>query len=107
MENTVEKYIEDYPFLNYIREDKSRYKTASEAGYDDPDNLFLIGDSGGFLLNIQPGDKFVNTHLFTESADFYKKNKQYTYFKTDSVPHSDSTRGRYQNPNNRPSPCWN
>ena len=87
MELTEEKYIQDYPFLQYIKEDKSRYKHAKDAGYNDPDDLFLIGDSGGFLLNIQPDDKFVNTHLFTESADFYRKNKQFTYYKVDSVPH--------------------
>lgn len=87
MEQTEEKYIKEYSFLNYITEDKSHYKHAKDAGYDDPDDLFLIGDSGGFLLNIQPGDKFVNTHLFTEAADFYRKNKCYTFFKTDSVPH--------------------
>ncbi|MBQ3306957.1 MAG: hypothetical protein IJG68_02055 [Bacilli bacterium] len=87
METTVEKYIKDYPFLQYISEQKGHYKHAKDAGYDDPDDLFLIGESGGFLLNIQPGDKFVNTHLFTEVADFYRKNKCYTYFKVDSVPH--------------------
>ena len=78
MEQTVEKYIKEYPFLQYITEDKSHYKHAKDAGYDDPDDLFLIGESGGFLLNIQPGDRFVNTHLFTEAADFYRKNKCYT-----------------------------
>jgi len=87
MDATVEKYIKDYPFLQYINEDKSHYKHAKDAGYIDDDDLFLIGDSGGFLLNIQPGDKFINTHLFTEAADFYRKNKQYTYFRVDSVPH--------------------
>ena len=87
MEQTIEKYIAEYPFLQYIKEDKSHYKHAKDAGYDDPDDLFLIGESGGFLLNIQPGDKFVNTHLFTEVADFYRKNKQYTFFKVDSIPH--------------------
>lgn len=87
VENNVEEIIKNYPFLNYILEDKSRYQTATEAGYNDPDNLFLIGESGGFLLNIQPGDKFVNTHLFTEMADFYRKNKCYTFFKEDSIPH--------------------
>ena len=87
MELTVEKYIQDYPFLQYINEDKSRYKHAKDAGYDDPDDLFLIGDSGGFLLNIQPGDRFVNTRLFIESADFFRKNKQFTFYKTDSIPH--------------------
>ena len=81
LEDNVEDIIKNYSFLNYINEDKSHYKTATEAGYDDPDNLFLIGDSGGFQLNIQPGDKFVNTHLFTEMADFYRKNKKYTFYK--------------------------
>ena len=50
----------DYPFLKFIEEDKSKYKTATEAGYVDPDNLFLIGDSGGFLMNIDLKYKFVN-----------------------------------------------
>ena len=85
MELTEEKYIKDYPFLQYINEDKSHYKHAKDCGYNDPDDLFLIGESGGFLLNIQPGDKFVNTHLFTEAADFYRKNKQYTFYKVDSI----------------------
>lgn len=87
LDANVEEIIRTYPFLNYINEDKSHYKTATEAGYNDPDNLFLIGDSGGFLLNIQPDDKFVNTHLFTEMADFYRKNKKYTFLKEDTIPH--------------------
>lgn len=87
MENTVEQYIRDYPFLQYIREDKSRYKHAKDAGYNDPDDLFLIGDSGGFLLNINEGDHFVNTYLLSEMADFYRKNKTYTFLKEDTIPH--------------------
>lgn len=50
--DTVEKLIHEYPFLNYIHEDKGRYKHAKDMGYNDPNDLFLIGDSGGFLLNI-------------------------------------------------------
>lgn len=87
MNNSVEEYIRTYPFLQYIKEDKSQYTHAKDAGYDDPDDLFLIGDSGGFLLNINEGDYFVNTHLFTEMADFYRKNKVYTYYKEDTIPH--------------------
>lgn len=87
LETNVEDTIKNYPFLNYINEDKSNYKHAKDAGYDDPDDLFLIGDSGGFLLNINPGDKFINTHLFTEMADFYRKYKTYTTFREDSIPY--------------------
>ena len=106
MEQTVEKYIKDYPFLQYINEDKSHYKHAKDAGYDDPDDLFLIGESGGFLLNIQPGDKFVNTHLFTEAADFYRKNKCYTYFKIDSIPHRQfRKREEYRRKHGYSAPC--
>ena len=75
MNNSVEEYIRTYPFLQYINEDKSHYQHARDAGYDDPDDLFLIGESGGFLLNINPNDKFVNVHLFSEMADFYRVNK--------------------------------
>ena len=106
MEQTEEKYIKEYPFLNYINEEKSHYKHAKDSGYDDPDDLFLIGDSGGFLLNIQPGDKFVNTHLFTEAADFYRKNKCYTFFKTDSVPHRQfRKREEYRRRHGFSAPC--
>lgn len=76
----------DYPFLDYINEDKSKYKTATEAGYKDPDNLFLIGDSGGFLLNINPNHKFINTELFSETSKYYLDNNlQYITAKKDSV----------------------
>ena len=106
MERNIEKYIEEYPFLNYIKEDKTRYVHAKDAGYDDPDDLFLIGDSGGFLLNIQPGDKFVNTHLFTEVADFYRKNKQYTFYKQDSIPHRQfRKREEYRRRHGLTAPC--
>lgn len=106
MELTEEKYIKDYPFLQYINEDKSHYKHAKDCGYNDPDDLFLIGESGGFLLNIQPGDKFVNTHLFTEAADFYRKNKQYTFYKVDSIPHRQfRKREEYRRRNGFTAPC--
>ena len=76
-----------YPFLDFINEDKNRYKTATEAGYYDPYNLFLIGDSGGFLMNINPKVKFINTELFYEVADYYRKYKKFTNYKMDSIPH--------------------
>lgn len=68
--------------------------------------MFLIGESGGFLLNIQPGDKFVNTHLFTEAADFYRKNKQYTFYKVDSIPHRQfRKREEYRRRHGFTAPC--
>jgi len=79
--------MESYPFLDYINEDKSHYKTAREAGFIDPDDLFLIGNSGGFLLNINPNHKFINTELFYQVADFHRTNKSYTNYKVDSIPH--------------------
>ena len=106
MQTTIEEYIKSYPFLNYIREDKTRYKHAKDVGYDDPDDLFLIGDSGGFLLNINEGDRFVNTHLFTEMADFYRKNKQYTFYKEDSIPHRQlRKREEYRRQYGYTAPC--
>jgi len=106
MEVSVEKYIEDYPFLKYINEDKSHYVHAKDAGYNDPDDLFLIGDSGGFLLNIQPGDRFVNTRLFTEMADFYRKYKQYTTYREDSIPHRQlRKREEYRREHGFSAPC--
>ena len=107
MNNTVEELIRSYSFLNYINEDKSHYKHAKDAGYDDPYDLFLIGDSGGFLLNINADDKFVNTHLLTEMADFYRKNKKYTFFKEDSIPHRQlRKREEYRRRYGFSAPCW-
>ena len=79
--------MDNYPFLSFINEDKSHYKHAKDCGYKDPDDLFLIGDSGGFLMNIQPGVRFINTELFVEMADYFKRNKVFTNYKLDSIPH--------------------
>ena len=106
MELTVEDYIRDYPFLQYIMEDKSRYTHAKDAGYDDPNDCFLIGDSGGFLMNINPNDKFVNTYLFCEMADFFIKNKKYTFLKEDTIPHRQfRKRAEYRRKNGFTAPC--
>ena len=106
MNNSVEEYIRTYPFLQYIKEDKSHYTHAKDAGYDDPDDLFLIGDSGGFLLNIHEGDRFVNTHLFTQMADIYRKEKTYTRFKEDSIPHMQlRKREEYRRRHGYSAPC--
>lgn len=95
-----------YPFLDYINEDKSQYKTASECGFVDPDNDFLIGDSGGFLLNIIPGARFVNTHLLTEVAGYYLKNKSYCPYPVDSILHRKfRKREEYRRKNGFSAPC--
>lgn len=97
-----------YPFLEYIEEpDKEKkYKKASDCGWYDPHNNFLIGDSGGFLLNIRPG-KFVNTELFNEAARTYQATGRYTQFKVDSIPHRRFRRRECDRRRNGFSaPCW-
>lgn len=97
-----------YPFLEYIEEpDKEkRYKKASNFGWYDPHNNFLIGDSGGFLLNIRPG-KFINTELFNEPARTYQATGKYTQFKVDSIPHRQFRRRECDRRRNGFSaPCW-
>lgn len=97
-----------YPFIEYIEEpDKEKkYKKASDCGWYDPHNNFLIGDSGGFLLNIRPG-KFVNTELFNEAARTYQATGRYTQFKVDSIPHRQFRRRECDRRRNGFSaPCW-
>ena len=110
----VEDYIKSWPFLKYINEDKSQYKHAKDCGFNDPDDLFLYDDSfcdeshpiGGFLLNINAGYKFVNTYLFTEMADFYRKHKKYHYYKQDSIPERQlRKREEYRRKNGYSAPC--
>lgn len=97
---------EEYPFKLFIEEDKSRYPLARELGYNDPYDLFRIGDSGGFIFNIRPGH-FINTHLFTEMADRYMSDGKYTHYKIDSVPFRQlrkrETRRRAYG---MEAPCW-
>ena len=95
-----------YPFLDYINEDKSHYKHAKDCGFVDDDDLFLIGESGGFLMNIQPGYKFVNTELFYEVADYYRKHKVYTTYRVDSIPHRQfRRREQYRRTHGYSAPC--
>lgn len=84
------------PFVQYVLEDKSKYVTATEAGYYDPDNDFLIGESGAFLPNIN--FKFVNTHLLRKAGRHFEKFGYYTDAKVDSPPHR---RYRIQEENRR------
>ncbi len=74
----MENYI--LPFIEYYNSDKSQYPFANtienpKTGkpYIDEDNDFLVGNSGGFLMNMS--FKFINTHLFSEVAINFEKNK--------------------------------
>lgn len=99
--------MENYPFLDYINEDKSKYVHAKDAGYIDDDDLFLIGESGGFLMNIRPGWKFVNTELFYEQAEYFKRHKgSYTGYKVDSIAHRQfRKREQYRRKYGYEAPC--
>ena len=98
--------METYPFLDYVNEDKSKYRHSKDCGYVDDDDLFLIGDSGGFLMNIIPGTKFINTELFYETADYYRKYKKFTNYKVDSIPHRQfRKREQYRRIHGFSAPC--
>lgn len=106
IDKSIEEVIRDYPFLNYIREDKSRYTHAKDVGYIDPNDSFLIGDSGGFLLNINADDEFIDVHLLTEAADFFRANKAYSFYKEDTIPHRQfRKREEYRRKNGYTAPC--
>lgn len=103
----IEKYIDEYPFRQYILEDKSQYKRAKDLGYNDPNDLFLVGESGGFLMDIEVGDRFVNTYLLHEMADFYNANGRYTFYKEDSIPHRQlRKREEYRRSHGYEAPCF-
>lgn len=107
-DKTVEKYIESYPFLQYQRENQGQYRRAKDAGYKDPNDFFMIGESGGFLLDIRVGDKFVNTNLLTEMANIYHINGgKYTLYKEDSIPHRQlRKREEYRRSHGFDAPCF-
>lgn len=95
-----------YAFLDYINEDKSKYKHAKDCGYIDPNDLFLIGDSGGFLLNIKPGYKFINTELFSPMAKIYNETGEYTSYKQGSTMFNRiSEREAYRRHKGFSAPC--
>lgn len=97
-----------YPFLDYIEEPnkETSYKKASELGYYDPYDNFLVGESGGFLLNIDANAKFVNTELLQEVGIYYDKHKVFTNYKVDSIPHRQfRKREQYRRKNGFDAPC--
>lgn len=100
--------MESYPFLDYINEiDKEKkYKKASECGFYDPYDYFLVGDSGGFLMNIDLTAKFVNTELLQEVGIYFDNNRRYTAYKEDSIPHRQfRRREQYRRKYGFDAPC--
>lgn len=79
------KFDEPIDFYNYIISDKSIYKTAGSEGYVDPHNDFLIGDSKGFLMNID--FTFVDVHLLRPAYNHYRQHGCYTFEEVDSPSH--------------------
>lgn len=95
IDNEVFRYITGlHPFIDYIFEDKSIYKSATIAGYIDEDNDFLIGNSGGFLMNID--FVFVNTNLFTKVAEYFDEFNVYTHDKPGTVSYKNFWRRETQ-----------
>lgn len=77
------------PFIDYILEDKESYKPLSSSicrftgkPWIDRDNDFLIGESGGVLMQID--FVFVGTEIFSRVADFYEKHGCYCLEPDDS-----------------------
>ena len=79
------EFNEPNDFIEYINSDKSSYMTATEAGYIDHDNDFLIGKSGGFLMNID--FTFTDIHLLKKVAKVYETNGKYIDHEVDTPPH--------------------
>lgn len=72
----------DIPFIDYLCEDKSKYLKASEGisyitnkPLYDPDNDFLIGNSGGILMNID--FIVINIERLSKAADIFDEYGTY------------------------------
>lgn len=72
----------DIPFIDYLCEDKSKYPKASESisyitnkPLYDPDNDFLIGNSGGILMNID--FIVINIERLSKAADTFDEYGTY------------------------------
>lgn len=84
----------DIPFIDYLCEDKSKYPKASEGisyitnkPLYDPDNDFLIGNSGGILMNID--FIVINIERLSKAADTFDEYGTYCDYDT-STPAYES-----------------
>lgn len=84
----------DIPFIDYLCENKSKYPKASEGisyitnkPLYDPDNDFLIGNSGGILMNID--FIVINIERLSKAADTFDEYGTYCDYDT-STPAYES-----------------
>jgi hypothetical protein len=77
------------PFIDFLLEDKSKYKLASTAiniytnqPYIDPNNYFRIGESGGFLMNME--FVFVHTERMRTTAKHFEDTGAYCPYEADT-----------------------
>ena len=77
----------EYEFFKFIGEDKTKYPSARSKGYTDKDNDFLVGESGGLLMNIS--FIFVNTYVFSEVARHFEEHGYYCKAAPGSPDHID------------------
>lgn len=82
----------DIPFIDYLCEDKSKYPKASEGisyitnkPLYDPDNDFLIGNSGGILMNID--FIVINIERLSKAADTFDEYGTYCDYDPNTPAH--------------------
>lgn len=82
----------DIPFIDYLCEDKSKYPKASEGisyitnkPLYDPDNDFLIGNSGGILMNID--FIVINIERLSKAADTFDEYGTYCDYDPSTPAH--------------------
>jgi len=92
-DNLYNYHSGDSPFIDYILEDKSHYVHLKDAinpitdrNYIDRDDDFLIGDSGGILMNID--FIFVDTYKFSPAATYYTKYGEYCSYNPDTIEYA-------------------
>jgi len=86
---TFDYRLGDNTFIDYILEDKSKYVKMCDVFNDrtgrnhrDVDDDFLLGNSGGVLMNIN--FVFINTDIFSRTADHFMKFGTYCEAQVDS-----------------------